>query len=322
MSSRRSKRASRSSGSRSKSTGAGGITIRQMYQDPYRVTSKTRMHRGVPNCLEATCCYDELVSCTAGSGVVAGNSYRLNDLFDPRVESGGHQPTFFDQLMALYGSFVVMECEISLSANTSGYSETTGTTTANSNTPQIAVIAPYGTSTVPSSATSDVLEWPGAISRPLSAFQAKTVRQRFKLATMFGLRSESALRNNPDYWGSAGASPAIQWQALVGIGSLSGQGLATLVSVRVIYRTIFFNPKFPAISVPRPICYAVNPPEIEDYESPASDEDNPPPSKVVEETKVHQAPAPTPAPAHDSSRASNPRCKSTSNKVAAVVLVG
>lgn len=58
--------------------------------------------------------YSENQVITVGSAGVFGTEliFRLNDVFDPRFTSGGHQPLGRDQLTAIYGRFMTNACKI------------------------------------------------------------------------------------------------------------------------------------------------------------------------------------------------------------------
>ena len=68
----------------------------RVYQTPFPSTTKTIMR------------YNDTLSFQNIAGTPDIQIYRANGLFDPAVSLGGHQPRFFDQLMALYDHFVVI----------------------------------------------------------------------------------------------------------------------------------------------------------------------------------------------------------------------
>lgn len=233
----------------------GDESMATMYMSPYVRPTKDFDGPGVPNSQEVILRYAEIVTGSPASGVVSGNSYRLNGMFDPRVEAGGTQPTFFDQMTALYNNFCVTQCDIKVFVAPAGYAETSGTTNANVNSQAMAIIAPYGTGTIPSAATSDVMEWPGSQAVPMATQRSAVVSVKVLLHRAFGLSSEKMLLNNPNYWGSKTADPTTQWQAQAGVGSLSGALNTYAWDVRIRYKAVFFNPIFPAISMVKQICH-------------------------------------------------------------------
>jgi len=68
--------------------------------------------RAWPQQMTATLPYCEEINLNAGTGTYSSVSYRANDLYDPYVAVGGHQPYGFDQYMNIYNFFAVEESEI------------------------------------------------------------------------------------------------------------------------------------------------------------------------------------------------------------------
>jgi len=66
--------------------------------------------------------YADAFSFTATSGAVTNYVLRANDLFDPDLSGGGHQPMGFDQLMTWYNHFCVFESKL-----TAVFRQTSGT---------------------------------------------------------------------------------------------------------------------------------------------------------------------------------------------------
>lgn len=232
------KRRSRGGASRDES-------LATMYDSPYVRPTKDFDGPGMPNSQEVILRYAEVVTGAPTTGQTSGNNYRFNGLYQPRV-GGGTQPTFFDQMMALYQNYCVVEADLKLFMAPAGYSETAGTTGATVNSQAMAIIAPFGSGAQPSTATSDVMEWPGSQASPMSAQTSKTVAVKVLLHKAFGLRSRRDLLNNPNYWGSSAANPTTMWLGFAGIGSLSGNLLTYGWDVRLRFKTVFFNPVFPA----------------------------------------------------------------------------
>lgn len=66
----------------------------------------------VPNILKSRLKYSEIVSFTLNANGLAGFVFSANGLFDPNVTGTGHQPMYFDQMMALYDHYHVMNSTI------------------------------------------------------------------------------------------------------------------------------------------------------------------------------------------------------------------
>lgn len=82
-------------------------------QRPGAVASVSRLYKG-PFAQTVTCThkYVDFWALNASAGLVAFDSWSLNNIFDPYDAAGGHQPLGFDQMAALYTKWVVIEAEI------------------------------------------------------------------------------------------------------------------------------------------------------------------------------------------------------------------
>lgn len=98
-----------------------------------------RVHRtigGFPNAKTVALRYVQSFSLNPGSGVVAGQVFRMNNLFDPDYSGGGHQPMFYDNYAALYQKYRVNSATITFVAldtyvnNVFATNNTAGTTTS------------------------------------------------------------------------------------------------------------------------------------------------------------------------------------------------
>lgn len=67
---------------------------------------------GFPDKLRTSIKYIEYVQLDAGATTVAKAQYRMNGLVDPTVAVGGHQPLGFDNFMAVYQKFEVLNCKV------------------------------------------------------------------------------------------------------------------------------------------------------------------------------------------------------------------
>ncbi len=56
--------------------------------------------------------YSDIVEINAGTAQVGGHVFAMNGCFDPDITGVGHQPLGFDQWMALYGRYTVIESKI------------------------------------------------------------------------------------------------------------------------------------------------------------------------------------------------------------------
>lgn len=60
--------------------------------------------------------YVDQMSIDAGTGVVGAYRFRANGMYDPRFETGGHQPRGYDQWMAFYDHYTVIGSRITVTA--------------------------------------------------------------------------------------------------------------------------------------------------------------------------------------------------------------
>lgn len=62
---------------------------------------------GMPNIFRTTVKYTEVRQQDVGVGSYIEYNYSCNGLFDPNITGAGHQPTYFDQMMAFYDHYTV-----------------------------------------------------------------------------------------------------------------------------------------------------------------------------------------------------------------------
>jgi len=65
---------------------------------------------GFPDRYECSLKYVEEFTFT-GTGTTTNQVMRLNSLFDPNLTGTGHQPKYFDQLAAVYGTYIVLSTD-------------------------------------------------------------------------------------------------------------------------------------------------------------------------------------------------------------------
>lgn len=215
---------------------------------PYRhISSSGDLRPGIPPFMFADLTYDEQFLADPGGGLFDGYNFRANGMFDPRVETGGHQPRFFDQLMAMYTYFCVTHADVFVEGAPYQNLLVAGTS-ADPAYQGLVIIAPHGAAASPSAATADMLEFPGVQSAPLSQGTASRVALRIDIARELGIKPASVL-NNPAFWGTASADPTIQSLVSVGACALgAGNPGQMQVQARITYRCKFFCPLVPGSS--------------------------------------------------------------------------
>lgn len=125
--------------------------------------------------------------------------YKQNGIYDPQVAVGGHQPKFYDQLTAVYDSWVVYKMKWSVKAFNQGTSMAAmiGTRTHNTNTVYTTI--------------DDLRESPLAQFKLISARDGgpsvKTLTGSVKTGKVFGIPS-TAVTAEASYHGQASADPS------------------------------------------------------------------------------------------------------------------
>lgn len=223
--------------------------MRKALNHPYSIPRNPQMGsmmRGPRQFQWATLGYNEQFTAAPGTGSSDGYSFRLNGMFDPRVNAGGHQPQYFDQLMAIYTYFVVTSCDIVIRAVPENNPATGGTNTYQDLFQGLACIAPYGATTnSASSAASDILEFPGCQTDGIVAGgKAGQVKLHVDMPKLFGI-SWKGYVENPAFWGTAAADPTTQMGAFVGV-IAAGAGAVPPVSCQV---TVTYKAKFMGLKV-------------------------------------------------------------------------
>jgi hypothetical protein len=143
-------------------------------------------------------------------------------MYDPYVAIGGHQPSNFDRLMAIYARYTVVACDVKLSYFNNNSS---------SGIPQAyGMLASLTGNYITSSTTAqDLFEQPpwmvkyaeinsGIVNGP----SAGLLTQHYEIGKYFGGRSRREVELHQDLSGSIAANPATQLFLEVFVASLLG----------------------------------------------------------------------------------------------------
>lgn len=187
-------------------------------------------HQAFPLKLKNDLTYADKIDIGLGA---TGRGYGLisvNSLYDPDQINVGHQPLYFDQLMAIYDHYTVVSSRIEVTIQYT--SVTTGT-------------IPWGiyidddTSTTGASGVSSCMERPGcvyAVSLPLAAGTGRMLTHSWDAVRAFGPNPLA----NDNLQGNSSASPTEQQFFVIwadgGVNWNSGQ---ITVLVKVVYTVIF-----------------------------------------------------------------------------------
>lgn len=177
---------------------------------------------------------------TVNPAIGAASAYVLaaNDLYDPNVTGTGHQPTGFDQYMAMYNKFVVYASKIkavAYSPDAEANDTVGGVAVYDSNSIQIV------TENYMEQALTDWKVIPGgAGAQPIS------------VNTAFNARDFSGTdpKDNDLLHGTGGASPSKKWfyHLFVGATGSSEDPGSIKWTIEVEYLVKFFEPKSQTIS--------------------------------------------------------------------------
>lgn len=165
---------------------------------------------GIPNRFRCQMSYNEQFTAAPASGSSDGYVFNLQSPYDPRFASGGHQPQFFDQVMAIWTYFVVRRVRIRVTVAPDDNPLTSGTSASAVVYQGAAIIAPFTNTsgTRPSAAATDMLEWPGAVTRPIVTQGAPaTVSLEIDLVKFLGI-PWPIYKAMPLFWGTNGGNPS------------------------------------------------------------------------------------------------------------------
>ncbi len=172
------------------------------------------------------------------AGDAVSSVYRCNDLFDPTVAVGGHQPLGFDQMMTLYNKFVVLRSSITCMFSCA-------TTAAGAAHTMVGIRLEDTAGTLPVLLTH-LIELRRCkykmIGYSNGANNQKTIKYSVRPWKFLGLSSP---KDETEYWGSAVASPVMgcDWSVFsVPVDDTTNSpGIQTVT--RIAYKTLFFEPQ-------------------------------------------------------------------------------
>jgi len=204
-------------------------------------------NQSVPTRLRVKVGYNEQVTVVPGSGSSDGYVINLQSMYDPRFASGGHQPQYFDQLMAIWTYFVVRAVTIRVTLAPDHDVMTSGSGSATSVYQGASFIAPYTNTsgTRPSAAASDMLEWPGCITQPtVTNGSGSVIVLRIDIPKLVGL-TWNQIKANPAFWGTNGGNPStmIAFAFAGAVAQAAGQPPPLLGQISMVYEAEIFMPQ-------------------------------------------------------------------------------
>jgi len=197
---------------------------------------------GFPSQARATLRYVDNLDFTPSGSAMTKYSYAANDLFDPQIATGGHQPMGFDQWSVWYNHYVVTSAKITVKLMPT------------SSTAQImSAFGVFLSDDTATSSSSQVLKEQGLtkwkyFSHEQASRGVYTVSKTFNAKKFFGVKD---MRDNLARLGaSVAASPAeiavfIIWAQVVDEATTTGAAHAEIV---ITYNVEFAEPKLVAQS--------------------------------------------------------------------------
>lgn len=180
--------------------------------------------------------YSELFTLNSTSGVPTQKFIIANGLYDPNVQTGGHQPAGFDIMMSLYNQYTVVASKITC-------------TFSNDNTgvsllayvflsPNTTVLTDQDEIMENGLVKTAVLQYKGAFG------SVKHINMDCNVAKYFGRRTQNELLDDDLLAGTAAANPTEGVYFALGLVDVTRVATtAAFVQVDVSYDAIFWEPK-------------------------------------------------------------------------------
>lgn len=177
--------------------------------------------------------YETTTLSPGASGVASEYIFRGNDLYDPNYTGVGHQPRGFDELIAFYDHFTVMNCTMS----------TTFSNGDNTYVNHGFVYWSFQNSAL--AAAMDVVERQGVIIKPLDSWKSgasiRTITMKVDIQKVSGRKD---ILSEDDFRGSASGSPSEVVYMHCGVVNLGGTDSGNIDVYTVLeYDVIFTEPK-------------------------------------------------------------------------------
>lgn len=202
---------------------------------------------GPPAYVVADIKYTDQFLAAPSTSVVDGFQFRLNSCYKPRYSSGGHQPRYFDQWLAIYGYGCVMSTDIDITAAMINEVIPPPVTTPVDQAPAMAIFSPTGGISSPTLDSLTFTEFPGSIQKMVGFGTSVRIQQHLDVAKWFGQTMTTYL-SNPTNWFTAAADCQSLCLAFIGAGNVQATSLHILFNVDITYRVKFFSIIVPPMS--------------------------------------------------------------------------
>lgn len=203
-------------------------TYRRRSTNPFYRPFTVRIPRSnpLPPMLQNTVKYTEVVNRTFTSGVASAYLFSCNGLFDPNISGTGHQPLYFDQLMALYNHYQVLKARIKVTF-----------------VPSASVVGPFlcglmvdDDTTQTNSLNTSIGERPGA----KQGMYQKDTHPSVVLYTSWDSKTLAYnAEDNPNIQGSSAANPAEQSYFVLETADIGGSNASMYMYVQIEYDVLW-----------------------------------------------------------------------------------
>lgn len=206
--------------------------------------------KGIPKAMTVKLFYHQVNSLDPAAGLSARQVFRMNGCYDPDLTGGGHQPLYFDQLMAMYTNAYVVKFKMTVRPVAPG-------TPADFIGGYMALItSPNGTETLPDyDAFLENVKTQGLPYKTVGSFlqnawnrEEDSITLTRSLPKMFKI-SKKAYVGNLDYANTQGSYPTDQFFAeLVYMNMAANNAAACYFDTTIEYTITFTEPYIQASS--------------------------------------------------------------------------
>lgn len=193
----------------------------------YKKFNQLKASSGFPPSLYTKVVFSESYQMNSTTGSIVNQTFSGNSAFDPDYTGVGHQPYFYDQLTAVYNSYIVYASKIEIVAGTNSVTDTR------------LILRPA----IPNTGIADMdleCERPGAKCVYVNAGSAPTkVSMLRKTSQVFGTQSKNLDEN---FQAASNANPNNRWYWLVGTRPTDESSTAAVqMTVKITYYCRFFD---------------------------------------------------------------------------------
>jgi len=214
-------------------TGSAFTNRRSLLGPITRAPAMGALFRGIgfPDKLTLTLKYAEQFSLTTpASANAVSYVFSCNGLYDPNITGTGHQPLYFDQLMAIYDHYCVLRSKIKVTA----------TSHPTTTTPQQVSVYIGDDASVISTQHLTLLEQSSARAN-ISMLNGDTPKYLYNNWTAQDSFTKDPLAKD-SLKGTSSANPTEQSTYIINVNDVSGVGVTTVYfTVEIEYQTTFFE---------------------------------------------------------------------------------